>query len=264
MLPGDGVVLQRLHQRQRHGQRDRGGQRDPHARELRRGDGQGQHHPVRQPGLGRVFLHHAGVAEHLPGADVEGAVDPALQRRRADEVVQHVPHGDRLDLVPHPAGGGHHRQRLGQVPDHLEGRRAGADDDAGLEHHRVHRRRRGRPCRRPRGSACGWRVRRRRGAGRRGRRSGPRRPPRPPAPRSRPSPFPWPRTRRRPPSSGPGSRARRRRPAPPAAPRRRRGCSGPPRRRSSHGTPAIFAGVRTRTFTRCPASSSRGTSRPPM
>src|SRR6476661_3151064 len=33
---------------------------------------------------------------------------------------------------------------------------------------------------------------------------------------------------------------------------------------SSHGTPAIFAGVRTRTLTRCPASSRRGTSLPPM
>ena len=94
---------------------------------------------MREPGFRGVFLHHARVAEDLAAADVEGAVDRALQRCRPDEVVQHVAHGDRLDLVAHPAGGGHQGQRLGQVPDHLERRRTGADHDAGLENDGVDR-----------------------------------------------------------------------------------------------------------------------------
>ena len=106
MLPGDGVVLEGFHQRQRHGQRDGGDQRHPQPGQPGRGDRQGQHQPVREPGLGGVFLHHSGVAEHLAAADVEGAVDRALQRRRRHEVVQHVPDGDRLDLVRTQLGAG--------------------------------------------------------------------------------------------------------------------------------------------------------------
>ena len=224
-------MLEGLHERQGHRQRNRGGQRDPHARELGRGNGKRQHHAVREPGLRGVFLHHARVAEDLAAADVEGAVDRAFERRRPDEVVQHVADGDRLDLVAHPAGGGHQGQRLGQVPDHLERRRTGADHDAGLENDGVHRTVEEDLAHGFAGPHVGGEF----GVGgvqaaqvddpvHAGVGRGPRR-------SLRPSPFPWTRSPPRPPWSGPGSRARRRRPGPRAAHRRRRGCSGRPRRR---------------------------------
>ena len=60
------------------------------------------------------------------------------QLSRADQVVQHVAHRDRLDEAAHPTRGGHVRQHLGEVPDHLERGRPRADDDSGLEHDGRH------------------------------------------------------------------------------------------------------------------------------
>src|SRR5690606_360009 len=56
----------------------------------------------------------------------------------ADQVVQHVAHGDRLDPVVQPARGDHHGQALGEVPHHLEGGAAGAEDHRCAQHHRRH------------------------------------------------------------------------------------------------------------------------------
>ncbi len=81
-----------------------------------------------------VAAHHVEVREDLGAADVEGAADVAGHPGTADQVAQHVADGDGLDAGAHPARGDHHGQPLGEVAEHLEGRRAGADDDGGAEH----------------------------------------------------------------------------------------------------------------------------------
>ena len=58
----------------------------------------------------------------------------------ADEVVQHVAHGDRLDPVVQPLRRDHRRQPRGEVAQHLERRRPRADDHRGLQHRRRHAR----------------------------------------------------------------------------------------------------------------------------
>ena len=63
--------------------------------------------------------------------------------RRAEQVVQHVAHGDRLDAVAHPLRRRHVRQHIGQMPHHLERRRTRPDHDARLQHERRHARSRG-------------------------------------------------------------------------------------------------------------------------
>ena len=52
----------------------------------------------------------------------------------ADEVVQHVAHGDRLDPVVEPLRRDHHRQPGREVAQHLERRRSRAEDDRRLQH----------------------------------------------------------------------------------------------------------------------------------
>ncbi|SII77065.1 Uncharacterised protein [Mycobacteroides abscessus subsp. abscessus] len=81
----------------------------------------------------REVLHHLGVGEDVSGADVEGAVDRLREVAGGDEVVEDVADGQRFDPVGHPVGRGHPAQGVGEVPDHLERRRPGADDDPSLE-----------------------------------------------------------------------------------------------------------------------------------
>jgi hypothetical protein len=50
-----------------------------------------------------------------------------------DQVVEHVADGDGLDAGVDPAGTHHDRHALGEVADHLERERPGADDDRGAE-----------------------------------------------------------------------------------------------------------------------------------
>jgi len=80
---------------------------------------------------GGEAAHHLGVGQHLGTADVERAVRAGGDVERADQVVQDVADGDRLDSGPHPAWGHHDRQPLGEVTQHLERRAAAADDDRG-------------------------------------------------------------------------------------------------------------------------------------
>ena len=73
--------------------------------------------------------------------------------------------------VPTHRGRHHHRQPLGEVAQHLEAGRAGAEDDGGLQHGGRHAAARA-GSRRPRGGSPGAPRAGRPGAGRRGRRSG--------------------------------------------------------------------------------------------
>ena len=56
----------------------------------------------------------------------------------ADEVADHVVDRDRLGPGAHPAGRDHRRQVVDQLPGHLPGDAAGADDDAGAQHGHRH------------------------------------------------------------------------------------------------------------------------------
>ena len=96
--------------------------------------------PLPQTRLDRVAVHHLAVAQHIGAADVDGAVHVGRHPRRAEQVVQHVAHRDRLDAVAHPLRRRHVRQHFGEVAHHLERRRARPDDDAGLQHERRHAR----------------------------------------------------------------------------------------------------------------------------
>ena len=94
--------------------------------------------PLLEPGLDRVAVHHLAVAQHVGAADVDRGVHVGVHARRAEQVVQHVAHGDRLDAIAHPLRRRHVRQHLGQVAHHLERRGARPDDHAGLQHERRH------------------------------------------------------------------------------------------------------------------------------
>lgn len=139
VLLRDGVVLERLDQRHGHRVRDGRDQRDPPPGEHRGRDGQGVDASVRQTRLVAVAVHQSGVGQDVARPDVEGAVDVGVDQRGVHQVVQDVADRDRLDLVLDPARGGHQRDVLREVTDHLEGRRARADDDSGLEHDRGDR-----------------------------------------------------------------------------------------------------------------------------
>ena len=91
-----------------------------------------------EPRLDGVSVHHLAVPQHVGAADVEGAVEVGGHARRPEEVVEDVAHGDRLDVVAHPARGGHVGEHVGQVPHHLERGRPGSDHDPRLEHDRGH------------------------------------------------------------------------------------------------------------------------------
>ena len=192
-----------------------------------------------QPGDRGVPLHHVAVGEDVRPADVEPAADLGRHRRAADQVVQHVADGDRLDPGVQPARGDHHRQPVGEVAEHLEGRRAGADDDRGPQYGRRHS-----------GGeqdladlATGVQVRRQllalRDRGRRDRRSAVRRPRGPQCRRSARCAGRGPRTACRCRARGSGSRRRRPDRAPSrAASGRRRRPRRPRRRRTSRGRAA--------------------------
>ena len=120
--------------------RYRGDQADPVAGQAGRQQRHRDDQPGRQAGRGGVALHHLRVREDVRAADVERPVGPLGNRHGADEVAQHVPDRDRLDAGAHPARRRHDRQPLGEVAQHLEGRRSRADDHRGPESHRRHRR----------------------------------------------------------------------------------------------------------------------------
>lgn len=134
MLVADDLVLEGLREGAGDGAGHRGDQADPVAGEPRGEDGDGQDEPLGQPVDAGVAAHHVEVGEDVGAADVEGAADLGGHAGAADQVAQYVADGDGLDPGAHPAGGDHHGQSFGQVAEHLEGGRAGADDDGGAEH----------------------------------------------------------------------------------------------------------------------------------
>lgn len=82
----------------------------------------------------RVALHHVAIGEYVGSADVEPTAHIRRHRRAADQVVQDVADGDRLDPGAEPAWGDHYRQAVGQVPQHLERRRAGPENHGRAQH----------------------------------------------------------------------------------------------------------------------------------
>ena len=138
VLVDDAVILQRGDDRDRERPRDRRDEVDPLRGEPGCEHGESGDGALLEPRLERVAVHHLAVAQHIGAADVEGAVDLGWQRRRLDEVVEYVAHGDRLDEVAHPLRRRHVGQHVGEMADHLERRGTGADHDAGLECHGRH------------------------------------------------------------------------------------------------------------------------------
>ncbi|EOY45544.1 putative integral membrane protein [Streptomyces lividans 1326] len=138
VLAAHDLVPQRLGERAGDGRRDRCDQPDPVA-----GQPGGQHRhrqdqPSGQLGDAGVALHHLPVGQDVRAADVEGPGHLPRHGRAAHQGAQHVPHGDRLDAGVDPAGRDHDRQPFGEVAQHLEGRRPGADDDRRAQHGRGH------------------------------------------------------------------------------------------------------------------------------
>lgn len=134
VLVADDLVLEGFGEGAGDGAGHRGDQADPVAGQPRGEDRYGQDEPLGQPVDAGVAAHHVEVGEDVGAADVEGSADLGRHPGAADQVAQHVADGDGLDTGAHPAGGDHHGQPLGQVAEHLEGGRAGADDDGGAEH----------------------------------------------------------------------------------------------------------------------------------
>lgn len=106
------------------------------ARQARGQHGDGDDEPPASPGDGGEALQHLPVGQHLRPADVERAAHVGRQVRGADEIVQHVVDGDRLDPVVQPLRRDHGRQPGGEIAQHVERRGAVTDHDGCLEHRR--------------------------------------------------------------------------------------------------------------------------------
>ena len=135
-LGGDRFMDQGLDQRASDSGGHGGDQTDPVAGQPRGQHRHGTDPAAGEPGGACIGVQQLGEGQHVGASDVECAVRRALEPGRADEVVQHVAHGDRLDPVAHPARGHHHRQTLGEMPHDLEGCAAGAEDHGRAQHHR--------------------------------------------------------------------------------------------------------------------------------
>ena len=128
--------------------------------------------PPRQPGDPGVALHHLAVGEDLGAADVEGAVDLRRHERRRRRGSAARRGWRSAGSGPHPARGDHDGQALGEVPEHLERRRPRARGSPRPGAPSSARRWRAGSPRPPCATAGAARGPRRRGRGRRGRRSG--------------------------------------------------------------------------------------------
>jgi hypothetical protein len=96
----------------------------------------------RRPSTLGEGVHHLAVGEHVGSTDLEHpSIGPALAED-ADQVGEHVAHGDRLAAGVDPPGRHHRRQDLDQVAQHLERRAARPDDDGGAQLGARHRARR--------------------------------------------------------------------------------------------------------------------------
>lgn len=128
------LVAQRFGERSGEASRHRGDQPDPVAGQSRGEHRDAQDEPFGELRHGGVAAHHLLVRDHVRPADVEGPADLGRHRGAADEVAQDVTDGDGLAAGADPARGDHDGQPLGEVAQHLEGGRAGSDDDGGAQH----------------------------------------------------------------------------------------------------------------------------------
>lgn len=96
--------------------------------------------PPPQPRDDGVAAHHLPVRQDVRPSDVEGPVDVVRHGCRSDQVPQHVPYADRLSPGVNPTGSDHQRKSFGEIAQHFERRRAGADDDGRPQHGGGHRR----------------------------------------------------------------------------------------------------------------------------
>lgn len=134
VLPAHHLVPQRLGERPRDGGGHGRHEAHPVAGQAGREHGHRQDEATRQTRHGGVTEHHVAVREHLRPADVEGPADVRGHAGAADQGAQHVPDGDGLDPGVHPARSDHDGQAFGEVAQHLEGGRAGADDHGRAQH----------------------------------------------------------------------------------------------------------------------------------
>ena len=138
VIGDDDFVAQRLDQRARDRVRHRRDESDPVTRQGGREERRLDDEAPGEMSHGGVPLHHLLVREDLGAADVEGAVDVGRQLRAADEVPQHIPDRDWLDPRRQPLRCDHRRETLGEIAQHLEGRRAGAEDHRRFQDDRRH------------------------------------------------------------------------------------------------------------------------------
>ena len=129
-IVGEHVVLEPRDQRARDVGRHGGHEIEPVRRQLGR---QHRHRHDQRPAAHELaeLAHQLLVGEDLRAADVVDRARRLGDLRQAGQVFEHVVERDRLRARAHPARRHHRRQVEDEVADHLERRRAGADDDAG-------------------------------------------------------------------------------------------------------------------------------------
>ena len=108
---------------------------DPETGQLRRQNGNGENPARRQLQDLRHDPDDLAIGEDVRPADVQPPIDGPRLVQAGDQVVQRVPHGDRLRRRRHPARRHHHREPLDEISQNLERRRARPDD-----HRRAQRR----------------------------------------------------------------------------------------------------------------------------
>jgi hypothetical protein len=78
------------------------------------------------------------VGDDVAPADVEGSFGSLRRLRTRDEVTYDIADGDGLDAVAYPPRRHHDRKALGEIPQHLEGGAAAAEDDRRPQHDGRH------------------------------------------------------------------------------------------------------------------------------
>ena len=123
-----GFLEQRSDQRAGDRERQRGQEPDPPRRQALQDERQRDHHPTWEPIQFRDDLHQVLARHDVGSADLEHAVDLLGVVEHPDQIEQHVPDRDRLASGTKPFRGRHHRELVGEVSNHLERDRSGADD----------------------------------------------------------------------------------------------------------------------------------------
>ena len=123
------IVDEAVDQRSRHARRRRRHHVEP-VRGQPRAEHRRGHDPQPPPHRPREPAQHPLVGQRLRPHRVEDAARRRLRVREPRQPLDQVGESDRLAARAHPARRDHDRQVVDEVADHLERRRAGADDDA--------------------------------------------------------------------------------------------------------------------------------------